>query len=353
MVRPSTTLTVNFGGASIASNTTNYDESATINPSTLLFPNATVVTTGPGNSSNLSSLTLAMSNPSATETVALNSDSLALANSSDIEFSYVASTGVISLTYTGNGNGPSDATWSAILDGITYNNTSDEPLGTTHTITLTGATNHDGAYGSTTSGHETIDVTCFYAGTMIRTPDGEEAVETLQPGDLVLTAEGVAAPVRWLGRQTVSVVFADKLRVLPIRIREGALGENVPSRDLLVSPDHALFVDGVLAQAGALVNERSIVREINVPGVFTYYHIELDEHALIFAENTLVESFVDNVDRIGFDNWREHEALYPTGKSVADLPYPRAKAYRQVPTGVRAKLSARANAIGAAIAAVA
>ena len=33
---------------------------------------------------------------------------------------------------------------------------------------------------------------------------GEVAVETLAAGDLVLTAEGDAKPVRWLGRQTVS-----------------------------------------------------------------------------------------------------------------------------------------------------
>ncbi|TDG04992.1 hypothetical protein E2C05_31985, partial [Paracraurococcus ruber] len=52
-------------------------------------------------------------------------------------------------------------------------------------------------------------VICFYPGTRIRTPDGEAAVETLAIGDLVLTADGQARPVRWVGRQTVATLFAD------------------------------------------------------------------------------------------------------------------------------------------------
>ena len=102
-------------------------------------------------------------------------------------------------------------------------------------------------------------------GTMVRTPRGEVAVETLARGDCVMTTDGRAEKVSWIGRQTVSLRFADPLRVLPIRIKAGALGENVPSRDLLLSPDHAILVGEVLIQAGALVNGTSIVRETKVP----------------------------------------------------------------------------------------
>ena len=56
---------------------------------------------------------------------------------------------------------------------------------------------------------------------------------------------------------------------------------------------------------------------------------------------------MDNVDRMNFDNWAEHEALYPDGKPVAELPLPRAKSRRQVPRGVRAALDQRARVIGA------
>jgi hypothetical protein len=188
---------------------------------------------------------------------------------------------------------------------------------------------------------------CFLAGTMVRTSDGEVPVETLKRGDLVLTSDGRSIPVDWLGIQTVSLRFADKLRVLPVRIRAGALADNVPSRDLLVSADHALLVDGALIQAGALINGTSIVRETNVPTVLTYYHVEVEDHSLILAENTPAETFVDNVDRLNFDNWQEHEALYPNGKQVNELPFPRAKSHRQVPVSTRVMLAARAQAIGA------
>jgi hypothetical protein len=102
----------------------------------------------------------------------------------------------------------------------------------------------------------------------------------------------------------------------------------------------------MLIQAGALVNGMSIVRETNAPEAFTYYHVELDDHSLILAENTPAETFIDNVDRLAFDNWAEYEALCPDGKSIEEMPYPRAKAHRQVPQAVRAMLAARGALIG-------
>jgi hypothetical protein len=79
-----------------------------------------------------------------------------------------------------------------------------------------------------------------------------------------------------------------------------------------------------------------------VPETFTYYHVELNDHSLILAENTPAETFVDNVDRLAFDNWREHEALYPDGEQIVEMMSPRAKAHRQVPRAIRERLSMRA-----------
>ena len=194
----------------------------------------------------------------------------------------------------------------------------------------------DGAGNPVTGYNDTI---CFTPGTRIATPAGEACVEALRIGDLVTTAEGEAKPVVWIGCQTVSRVFADPLRVLPVRITAGALDENLPARDLLVSPDHALLVDGVLIQAGALVNDSTIRREQDVPTIFTYYHVELADHVLLLAEGVPAETFVDNVDRMAFDNWDEHLALYPQGLVVVELALPRAKSHRQVPMATRARLA--------------
>ncbi|GLR67790.1 hypothetical protein GCM10010909_24710 [Acidocella aquatica] len=200
---------------------------------------------------------------------------------------------------------------------------------------LTAAVNAAG------NGGVVISPACFTAGTGIRTPGGDVAVETLQAGDEVCLSDGGVARVTWLGVQSVSTRFGDPMRVLPVRVKAGALGEGVPGRDLLVSGEHALFVDGILAQAGALVNGVSVVREHDVPEVFRYYHVELAAHALLVAENTPAESFVDNVDRGVFENWMGREAPV----RIVEMEYPRAKAARQVPRAMRERLLARGLAL--------
>jgi hypothetical protein len=185
---------------------------------------------------------------------------------------------------------------------------------------------------------------CFLGGTMIATPEGEAAVETLQAGDLVLTADGRAVPVRWIGINTVATRFADPKRNMPICVTAGALGEGLPRQDLKLSPDHALLIDGVLVQAGALINGSTIHRVSSMPELFRYYHVEVAAHDLILAEGVPAETFVDNVSRMAFDNWQEFVDLCDGEPPTGEMTYPRAKSYRQVPLSVRARLAARAAA---------
>ncbi|MCB8883103.1 Hint domain-containing protein [Acidisoma cellulosilytica] len=183
---------------------------------------------------------------------------------------------------------------------------------------------------------------CFLQGTLIGTAQGLKAVEQLAIGDLVSTTTAGEQPIRWIGICSVSTRFADPLRVMPIRIKAGALAENIPERDLLVSPDHAILVDGVLIQAGALVNGLSVTQERSMPERFTYYHIELAEHSLILAEGAPAETFVDNVDRMSFDNWAEHQALYGLDIPIIEMAFPRAQSRRQIPKGISNRLMKRA-----------
>lgn len=209
-----------------------------------------------------------------------------------------------------------------------------------HFTMAPGATLSSSA-GSIVNGHYVVNY-CFCADTRLATEDGEIAVQDVVPGTMLKTADGALLPVRWVGWSEVDLYFADPLRALPIRICAGALAEGVPARDLLVSPDHAIFLDGILVQAGALVNGVSVLREEAMPRQFRYYHIELATHELLLAENCPAESFVDNVDRMNFHNW---DARTAPDEAVAEMPFPRAKSARQVPVALRSALAERAALI--------
>jgi len=74
---------------------------------------------------------------------------------------------------------------------------------------------------------------------------------------------------------------------------------------------------------------------------------------LILAEGVPAETFVDNIDRLAFDNWDEHEAVYPEGKPIVELPYPRAKLHRQLPKRIKLRLEGRGADLYGAIPAAA
>jgi len=148
-------------------------------------------------------------------------------------------------------------------------------------------------------------VVCFVAGTRILTARGEVPVEALRPGELVATLSGEGSPLK-------PVVFTGRRRIVlaghpnaadlsPVRIRAGALGENTPHRDLLVSPDHCLFLDGALVPARLLVNGATITIEQGLAEV-TYYHVELPTHDVVLAEGAAAESWLDAGNRAWFEN---------------------------------------------------
>ncbi len=145
---------------------------------------------------------------------------------------------------------------------------------------------------------------CFAAGTRIATARGEVPVESLRVGDLVVATQGGAPlqPVVWLGHTRAEVArHPDRARVAPVLIKAGALADGVPHRDLRVSPEHAMFLDGHLVPARLLVNGTTIVQELWCPAV-TYWHVELPAHGLLVAEGAVSESYFDDGNRNQFDN---------------------------------------------------
>jgi hypothetical protein len=180
-----------------------------------------------------------------------------------------------------------------------------------HTLTVPTAlgnyvfTNFSAAPGAAGNsyliGAHSVEMICFAEGTRIATEDGSRPVQSLQPGDRVLTLHNGPRAVRWIGRRRgVAGRYANPAAVWPVRIAAGAFGDGLPSRELRVSPEHALFVDGKLAPARMLINGTSVAQE--PVETFAYFHVELDSHDIIFAEGLPAESWLDAGNRSMFDN---------------------------------------------------
>ena len=105
----------------------------------------------------------------------------------------------------------------------------------------------------------------------------------------------------------------------PIRIERDAFADGMPHRDLLVSPDHAIFVDGMLICARQLVNGTTIRQERDWTAV-DYYHVELDQHAILLAEGLPAESYIDTGNSGFFANSGAPLVLHPDLTDETDYP---------------------------------
>lgn len=156
------------------------------------------------------------------------------------------------------------------------------------------------SHTSTPTPYSTI--TCFVRGTLIETKNGPVPVEQLQAGEKVLAADGELKTLRLaMSRKIPAHEVADNLKLAPVRIMAGALGNGMPKRDLLVSRQHRMLVSSnvcerMFGQREALV---AAIRLTELPGVFIeadhgaveYFHLLFDCHEVIFAEGTPSESF--------------------------------------------------------------
>lgn len=144
-------------------------------------------------------------------------------------------------------------------------------------------------------------VPCFTPGTAIATPRGERLVEELKVGDKIITRDNGIQEIRWLGRKALDYgQLARASHMKPVLIRQGSLGNGLPERDMLVSPNHrmlvandrtALYFDEheVLVSAKHLVNNKG-VQNVDALGV-TYIHFMFDQHEVVLANGTWTESF--------------------------------------------------------------
>lgn len=144
-------------------------------------------------------------------------------------------------------------------------------------------------------------IPCFTPGTLIATPRGEVPVESLRPGDRVITRDNGIQEIRWTGFKDITwrdLTVNPHLK--PILVRQGSLGNGLPERDMMVSPNHRLLVTNdrtalyfdeheVLVAAKHLVSGKG-VHEVDSIGT-TYIHFMFDRHEVVLSNGAWTESF--------------------------------------------------------------
>ena len=282
---------------------------------------------------------------------------------SDTTLTIDYTTGVVTggpLTFSGNGDSFSSFSLRDVtVDGVTH-----------YILTATGAAPgqfvelnwagtaptsfgalslvEPGGYDHFVSDNVTPGV-CFAAGTLIRTPAGDVPVETLTVGDLVLTASGQVRPVKWMGHKEVDFRVTPRGSPgLPIRIAADAFGHARPSQDLYLSTGHAICVDllgEVFIPVGYLVNGGTIAEvEVDTIG---YWHVELDSHDILIANNLPAESYLAMANRGAFEELRGRLPATMEGRERTHADFCRPVVTEgPVLDFVRQRLLARAEEIG-------
>ena len=142
----------------------------------------------------------------------------------------------------------------------------------------------------------------LFAGTGILTQYGYRPVEELRRGDLVATPFGrgpAFATIVWAGRRRVLGAI-DRLKAdVPIRVRQHALADDMPNRDVRLAPDHAIYLDGRPYAARSLLNGASLVWDVPQVGPH-YWMFQLDRHAVVLADGLPVEALTDPAARAAY-----------------------------------------------------
>ena len=175
-------------------------------------------------------------------------------------------------------------------------------------------------------------VPCFTAGVRLLTAKGQRPVEKIAVGDLVETADNGLQPVRWVGSRTLDAVdLAAAPELRPIRIARGALGDGLPKRDIMVSPQHRMLVRSAIAQRMFGADEVLVAAKhlLGLAGVsvaddvteVTYLHLLFDRHEVVFAEGARSETLyvgAEALRSVGEAARAEILALFPQLAEGAD-----------------------------------
>ena len=204
------------------------------------------------------------------------------------------------LSYEETTNGPNPGPNTVTATEGPASGTTSSNAGTSKADESLETSDDGGTYAAQASPNKGT-VPCYAPGTMIATPDGPRVVETLRPGDLVLTVDHGPQPIRWVrsGDHPLEEAEAD---AKPVLVATGALGKGYPTQDLIVSPQHRMFVGGhgqldgwfkteAFAPAKSLTSLPGI-RHMKGKQSITWIHFACDRHEVVTANGCLSESLL-------------------------------------------------------------
>ena len=297
-----TAFTLNSGASPLTINITD-DDANPVGSAANTFSDGFIDPTGDGSPQNTLNNDQVLTNP-----ITVNGTTYPAGSQVELEFAFTTTSG--------------ETFWVIRIDGdnVGISGPTLPQPGTTYTVN-----------GSTDSVSTPVSaVPCFLKGTKIKTPEGEVAVEDLKVGDMVMTLDHGAQPIRWItGNPVPEHELKVKPNLRPIRIRAGALGTNQPARDLIVSPQHRILLrskiairmfetDEVLVPAKKLLEAEGIEIAQDVSPVW-YFHFICDNHEVIEADGAFAETLYlgsETVKSIGRDALEEITAIF--GDDIMD-----------------------------------
>ena len=179
---------------------------------------------------------------------------------------------------------------------------------------------------------EIESIVCFAAGTLIKTIKGECEIEALSAGDQVLTMDAGYQPISWIGRRHLNRRdLAKNQKLRPIRIKAGALGPNLPTKDLLVSPQHRVLIASpiavrmfdtaeVLIPANKLLALEGIDIDLGVREV-EYFHILLDSHHIVWSNGAQTETLYTGPEALKSVSSEAREEITSLFPEILDPDY--------------------------------
>jgi hypothetical protein len=189
------------------------------------------------------------------------------------------------------------------------------------------------------SNFELINAVCFTAGTLVDTPKGKVAIETLREGDLVMTRNGPKA-LSWIGKRNLDAIdLAGNPKLLPVRVPAGAFGNGLPTRDVSFSPQHRVVIRSSIAErmfgsSEVLVSVKQLVgvNGIDVDGdvrSVQYFHLMFEDHQILSVEGIEAESLYPGKQAISFltqDQLTELREIFPNFDALVEADAPAASA---------------------------